>query len=83
MCSDEYLPIGQALAQREILPGVSFAYKKASSKMAYSFSLQRVIWFARTVLATLEGALSMEWTTPQHEEIELNCEVSSYANAEL
>jgi hypothetical protein len=27
--------------------------------------------------------LSMEWTTPQHEEIDLNCEISSYANAEL
>ena len=26
---------------------------------------------------------AMEWTTPQHEEIELNCEISSYANAEL
>jgi len=26
---------------------------------------------------------TMEWTTPKHEEIELNCEVSSYANAEL
>jgi hypothetical protein len=26
---------------------------------------------------------TMEWTTPQHEEIDLNCEVSSYANAEL
>jgi hypothetical protein len=25
----------------------------------------------------------MEWTTPQHEEIDLNCEISSYANAEL
>jgi len=25
----------------------------------------------------------MEWVAPQHEEIELNCEVSSYANAEL
>jgi hypothetical protein len=30
-----------------------------------------------------QGALSMEWVTPQHEEIDLNCEVSSYANAEL
>ncbi|PYT50546.1 MAG: hypothetical protein DMG44_05985 [Acidobacteria bacterium] len=29
------------------------------------------------------GAKLMEWTTPQHEEIDLNCEVSSYANAEL
>jgi len=26
---------------------------------------------------------SMEWTTPRHEEIDLNCEISSYANAEL
>jgi hypothetical protein len=25
----------------------------------------------------------MEWTTPRHEEIDLNCEVSSYANAKL
>jgi len=25
----------------------------------------------------------MEWTTPKHEEICLNCEISSYANAEL
>jgi hypothetical protein len=30
-----------------------------------------------------QGAAHMDWTTPQHEEIELNCEVSSYANAEL
>jgi hypothetical protein len=29
------------------------------------------------------GAFPMEWTTPQHEEIDLNCEISSYANAEL
>jgi hypothetical protein len=32
---------------------------------------------------TSEEPLTMEWTTPQHEEIDLNCEVSSYANAEL
>jgi len=25
----------------------------------------------------------MEWTTPSFEEVSLNCEVSSYANAEL
>jgi hypothetical protein len=30
-----------------------------------------------------EEPLVMEWTTPQHEEIDLNCEISSYANAEL
>ena len=32
---------------------------------------------------TSKGASTMEWVTPQHEEINLNCEVSSYANAEL
>ncbi len=26
---------------------------------------------------------SMDWTTPSFEEINLNCEISSYANAEL
>src|SRR5277367_6565449 len=26
---------------------------------------------------------SMEWTTPSFEEINLNCEISSYVNAEL
>jgi hypothetical protein len=29
------------------------------------------------------GASTMEWTTPKHEEIDMNCEISSYANAEL
>ena len=29
------------------------------------------------------GISTMEWTTPQHEVVDLNCEVSSYANAEL
>jgi hypothetical protein len=35
------------------------------------------------VYLTPKGAPTMEWVTPQHEEIDLNCEVSSYANAEL
>jgi hypothetical protein len=30
-----------------------------------------------------KGASPMDWVTPEHEEIDLNCEVSSYANAEL
>src|SRR5215470_19973716 len=38
----------------------------------------RVLCFSRT-----SRSHSMEWVTPQHEEIDLNCEVSSYANAEL
>ena len=45
--------------------------------------------FARTramlalVVELPQGAPLMEWVTPQHEEIDLNCEISSYANAEL
>jgi len=35
------------------------------------------------VVDSPQGAPLMEWVTPQHEEIDLNCEVSSYANAEL
>jgi hypothetical protein len=35
------------------------------------------------VFGTLSGGMNMEWTTPQHEVVDLNCEVSSYANAEL
>jgi hypothetical protein len=42
---------------------------------------------ARVILETFEivnkEPYPMEWTTPQHEEIDLNCEISSYANAEL
>jgi hypothetical protein len=34
-------------------------------------------------LKSYKELLTMEWTTPQHEEIDLNCEISSYANAEL
>jgi hypothetical protein len=30
-----------------------------------------------------QGVSTMEWTTPKHEEIDLNCEISSYANAEI
>jgi hypothetical protein len=43
-----------------------------------------VICFSRSSTSTsCEEFAIMEWTTPQHEEIDLNCEVSSYANAEL
>lgn len=40
-------------------------------------------YFSCVLELDFQGAARMEWTTPQHEEIELNCEVSSYANAEL
>jgi len=36
-----------------------------------------------TAVRNCQGVSPMEWTTPQHEEIDLNCEISSYANAEL
>jgi hypothetical protein len=36
-------------------------------------------WYIRL----LKEPFFMEWTIPQHEEIDLNCEVNSYANAEL
>ena len=39
--------------------------------------------FGAGVFGTLSGGTTMEWTTPQHEVVDLNCEVSSYANAEL
>ena len=42
-----------------------------------------VLSSARPVHPNSWRDLIMEWTTPQHEEIDLNCEVSSYANAEL
>ncbi len=46
---------------------------------------KRIPCYACCVLVHLtpKGAWTMEWVTPQHEEIDLNCEVSSYANAEL
>ena len=30
-----------------------------------------------------KGEARMEWVTPGHEEVDLSCEVSGYANAEL
>jgi hypothetical protein len=52
-----------------------------SSKLPFSSNLNRAILFAYQVADFKEPP--MEWTTPQHEEIDLNCEISSYANAEL
>lgn len=31
----------------------------------------------------MKGGKIMEWTTPQFEEISLNCEINSYACAQL
>src|SRR6266480_7859670 len=48
-----------------------------------SLQLNSMLCFLSCERLTLKGASAMEWVTPQHEEIDLNCEVSSYANAEL
>jgi hypothetical protein len=42
-------------------------------------------WYSLAVLHHFgfQERSTMEWTTPQHEEVDLNCEISSYANAEL
>ena len=49
----------------------------------HSFQTVSVLFFTGCWQMTPKGALTMEWVTPQHEQIDLNCEVSSYANAEL
>src|ERR1700745_1891617 len=57
---------------REVRPIGSFSFCRTATRV---LSLR--------CLNCQQGALPMEWTTPQHEEIDLNCEISSYANAEL
>jgi len=53
--------------------------------LSVSLSFRRDVWysFLASTSNCPQGAKLMEWTTPQHEEIDLSCEVSSYANAEL
>lgn len=42
-----------------------------------------LLWFGCRFNLAIKGVGTMEWVTPQHEEVNLNCEISSYANAEL
>jgi hypothetical protein len=44
---------------------------------------KRACYSCRAIIYFFFKEISMEWTTPKHEEIDLNCEISSYANAEL
>jgi hypothetical protein len=48
----------------------------------HSFPHQTMVFLLCTTVPDFKEP-PMEWTTPQHEEIDLNCEISSYANAEL
>src|SRR6266550_7607552 len=54
-----------------------------SSNFPIPFKLIPCYAFYVLLHLTPKGAWTMEWITPQHEEIDLHCEVSSYANAEL
>ena len=60
--------IGTAVWPRGISPSSSFFALVLSCRLSVELP---------------QGASPMEWITPQHEEIDLNCEISSYANAEL
>jgi coenzyme PQQ precursor peptide PqqA len=45
-----------------------------------------VLWCGIAIVGICENARMeeiMEWITPQFEEVSLNCEINSYANAEL
>jgi hypothetical protein len=52
-------------------------------QLPHSLRINFMLFFFGCLYLTPKGASTMEWVTPQHEEIDLNCEVSSYANAEL
>jgi hypothetical protein len=59
------------------------ASRLAASPVFPSAACCAILFRIRKTPLLIKGAASMEWTTPKHEEIDLNCEVSSYANAEL
>jgi len=59
---------------------------KGTARRSEEFSSSSFLGTRAMLLTGIErpqGASLMEWVTPQHEEIDLNCEISSYANAEL
>jgi hypothetical protein len=53
------------------------------SYVGVSINQMAVLFLVLQLLIFSSRSLTMEWTTPKHEEIDLNCEISSYANAEL
>jgi hypothetical protein len=56
---------------------------RSEHKIPIPFRFNPCYSFLVFVYSKAKGAIIMEWVTPKHEEIDLNCEVSSYANAEL
>jgi len=52
-------------------------------QLPLSLQPNSVLSFGVVMDLTPKGASAMEWVTPQHEEIDLQCEVSSYAKGAL
>jgi hypothetical protein len=67
----------------EIAAEISFTYLFEEQAHPCSLFLCDLCYTARVPCDLIFKEPTMEWTTPQHEEIDLNCEISSYANAEL
>jgi len=65
--------------------GISAVFPRQTGVMKSLFKLKmtRANLSKAVAFQIRQGASTMEWVAPQHEEINLNCEVSSYANAEL
>jgi hypothetical protein len=63
-------------------PTATIAFVGVGTDNALPFLPKAVVFLLGSDVPTFKEP-SMEWTTPQHEEIDLNCEISSYANAEL
>jgi hypothetical protein len=57
-----------------------YAWVSAQKIFASQVFHPMLCWCCSTYI---KESLPMEWTAPQHEEIDLNCEISSYANAEI
>jgi hypothetical protein len=70
-CSEQFASDREALAG---FPPISEPLRRSLNRTMLYLSCCPSIFSRRT---------AVEWTTPTHEEIDLSCEVSSYANAEL
>ncbi len=55
----------------------------AGEPYGHALSFGTTEWLNIIILVRCAGSCEMEWTTPDFIEIELNCEINSYASAEL
>src|SRR6266576_2120836 len=79
------LPIIRRRSLTRLGPPIRTGMHSSPHQIPHPISFNLISCYAFYVCGHLtpKGASTMEWVTPQHEEIDLNCEVSSYANAEL